>query len=116
MNSVKQCSRTEPPFSLIQFILARRLILGNERLVIMDPELLVKMKTAYLELRAKMLLTGQTMNEEDVICETRVTQHLGNLARIWAKQSEDWYDTNYPSGNNPPEASNGGEGGPVPTK
>lgn len=101
--------------TLYQFILMRKTIQRHpERIPLMDSDTLGRLKIAYLNLRQSILEKGAPpMSEEDVIAEQRITTQLGNLARIWARQAEEFYDTNYPEGDDPPATPNDGESGPV---
>lgn len=85
-----------------------------QRIEYMDPEKLIEFKSNYLTFRLKMLEMGQSISEEDIITERHLTVHLGNMFRIWAKQSEQVYDSDFNSGDDPPKASEDESSGPVP--
>lgn len=82
----------------------------------MNPDNALILKNSYLTFRLKMLELGQNLSEEDIITEQRLTVHLGNLFRIWAKQAEKIYDDQYSSGDDAPKAPEDGPTGPIPTK
>lgn len=101
--------------SSLEFLYLSRLILTfPERLKYMEAGKLIEFKTTFLQFRLKMLEMGQSLGEEDIIAERHLTVHLGNMFRIWAKQSETLYDTEYATGDDPPKAPEDGSAGPVP--
>lgn len=92
------------------------LILFPEMVWTMNNDILGQIKLEYLKLRQALTLTGGVMSEEDILCERNLTTYLSAVARLWTRQAEGVYESQYPERDNPPETPDDPTPGPVPAK